>query len=161
MKFQAALGAKFAKGFEASSIRRGVEFAWRRRSCGFSVSDSLKACSSPEMISNEWIGSASDASLVSIRCTSRRVRSTWRRKRMPRPAPSCAPSIRPGQVGDDEGAAEFAAFATGAAVGVDHAEIGFERGERIIRDFRARGGNHRNQRGFAGVGETDQADVGE
>ncbi len=33
---------------------------------------------------------------ASIRCSSTRQRSTWPRKRSPRPAPSCAPSIRPG-----------------------------------------------------------------
>ena len=32
----------------------------------------------------------------STRCSSTRQRSTWPRKRSPRPAPSCAPSIRPG-----------------------------------------------------------------
>ena len=46
----------------------------------------------------------------STRCSSRRVRARWRRKRWPRPAPSAAPSISPGNVRDDE-AARFATCA--------------------------------------------------
>ena len=38
----------------------------------------------------------------STRCSSRRVRCRWRRNRWPRPAPSAAPSIRPGNVGHHE-----------------------------------------------------------
>ena len=39
---------------------------------------------------------------MSTMCSSRRVRCRWRRNWWPRPAPSDAPSIRPGNVGDDE-----------------------------------------------------------
>ena len=39
--------------------------------------------------------------------------------------------------------------------------FGDERRERIVGDLRARRGDARNQRGLAGVGESDQADVGE
>ena len=39
---------------------------------------------------------ASRAVVPSIRCSSTAQRSTWPRKRSPSPAPSCAPSIRPG-----------------------------------------------------------------
>ena len=65
-----------------------------------------------------------------------------------------------GQIGDNKRAAEFSAVATCAAVGIDDAEIGLECGERIIGDFRTRGGNHRNQCGFACVRETDQPNIG-
>src|SRR5580704_1836049 len=34
-----------------------------------------------------------------------------------------------------------------------------QRGERVSRDFRARGGDARNQRGFSRVGKADQANV--
>ena len=54
----------------------------------------------------EWRRGAQEVSTVreesppppepSTRWASRRVRSTWRRKRVPRPLPECAPSIRPG-----------------------------------------------------------------
>src|SRR5271168_1315785 len=66
-----------------------------------------------------------------------------------------------GQIGDDKRAAEFGAVAAGAAVGIDDAEIGLERGERIICNFRTGRGNHGNQCGLAGIGETNEADVGE
>ena len=66
-----------------------------------------------------------------------------------------------GKIGDDEGAAEFGAVAAGAAVGVDDAEIRFERGERIVGDFGARGGDDGDERGFSCVGKTDEADIGE
>ena len=64
---------------------------------GFSASFSLNAASSPSMISKSCTGSRSEASLVSIKCAMRRVRSMCFRNRMPRPAPVCAPSIKPGK----------------------------------------------------------------
>src|SRR5580658_6336888 len=36
-----------------------------------------------------------------------------------------------------------------------------ESGERVGRDFRARRGNARDERGFSGVGEADESDIGE
>ena len=42
----------------------------------------------------------------------------------------------------------------------DHAKIGFQRGERIIRYFRSRGRQTRNEGGFAGVRKSHQADIG-
>ena len=48
----------------------------------------------------------------------------------------------------------------GAVGKLDAAEIGRERGERIGRDFRMRRADGGEQRGFAGVGQTDQAGVG-
>ena len=62
-----------------------------------------------------------------------------------------------GEIGDDESSAD--AFA-GSAVGRNHAQMRLKSGEGIIRDFGMRGGNARNQRGFAGIREAHQADVG-
>src|SRR4029077_18928377 len=71
-----------------------------------------------------------------------------------------------GQVGNDECAANIVAFFASAtagrlrhAVGADHAEIRLERGEGIICNFWTRRGNDGNQRGFAGIWKTDQADI--
>src|SRR5271156_5782092 len=47
----------------------------------------------------------------------------------------------------------------GIWIGGDHAEMRFQGGERIGRDFRTRGRDARNQRGFYGVRETDETDV--
>src|SRR5690348_8507081 len=66
-----------------------------------------------------------------------------------------------GQIGNDKRAAEFAAFFSRPAIGVDHAEIGLERGEGIVRDFRPGRGNHRDERRFTGIRKTDKADVSE
>jgi len=66
-----------------------------------------------------------------------------------------------GQIGDDKRAAELGAVATGAAVGIDDAEIGVERGERLFCDFWTRCGNHGNQCGLTRVRETNQPNIGE
>ena len=66
-----------------------------------------------------------------------------------------------GEIGDDKGAAEFGAVPAGAAVGVDDAEIGLERGEGIVGDLRTRGRDYGNQCGFSGVRKTDEADIRE
>ncbi len=66
-----------------------------------------------------------------------------------------------GEIGDDKGATKLGAVPAGAAVGVDDAEIRLKRGERIVGDLRARGRDHGDQRGFSGVGKTDEADVRE
>ncbi len=118
---------------------------------GLAASSGLKAANSPQIISKSRTGSRSEASLVSTRCAIRRVRSICFRNRVPSPAPSWAPSIRPGKIRDDESAAD--AFA-GGAVRRNHAQMRLERGERIIRNFGMRGGNARNQRGFAGIRES-------
>ncbi len=70
----------------------------------------------------------------------------------PSPAPSAAPSIRPGNVGDDE-----------AAVLVDahDAQVGRQRRERVVGDFGPRGGDRADQRRLAGVRHAEQPDVGE
>ena len=87
----------------------------------------------------------------STRWHSARQRSTCFRKRMPRPAPSWAPRIRPG----------MSATTSVSVVAPDDAQIRDERRERIVGDLRARGGNDGDQRRFAGVGKPDDRDVGE
>ncbi len=66
-----------------------------------------------------------------------------------------------GQIGDDKGAAKFSAVATSAAIRIDYAEIWFEGCERIVGDFRTRGGNYGNQSGLAGVRETNETNIGQ
>ena len=78
---------------------------------------------------------------------------------MPRPGALVRAFDQARQIGDDEGAAELSAFASGAAVGVHHAEIWLQRGKRIVGDFRPRRGDHRNQRGLSRIGEAHQAHV--
>src|SRR5579872_7303267 len=63
------------------------------------------------------------------------------------------------QIRHDEGAAQFASFLSRSAVCIHHAKIRFERGERIVGDFRARRGNHRDERGLACVRKAHQAGV--
>src|SRR5262249_6151996 len=65
------------------------------------------------------------------------------------------------QVRDDKRAAQYPSFAARAAVGTHNAQIWFESGEGIVRDFRPRGGNDGNQRRFSSVGKTDEANVRE
>ena len=72
---------------------------------------------------------------------------------MPRPWPSCAPSIRPGNIGHHESALIVAS--------TDHAQVRLERGERIIGDLGPGRRDARDQRGFAGVRKADQPDVGQ
>ena len=69
----------------------------------------------------------------------------------PRPAPSLAPSMSPG----------MSAIDGGALPEVEHAEVGLDGGERVGGDLGMRPGQRREQRRLAGVGKTDQADVGE
>ena len=64
----------------------------------------------------------------------------------------CAPSIRPGM---------SATTKVRKSIELHDAEVWFERGERIVGDLGTGGGNARDQGRFAGVGEADQADVGE
>jgi hypothetical protein len=60
-----------------------------------------------------------------------------------------------GHVGDDEGLL-VRLLAHG-----DHAEVGLEGGEGVVGDLGPRGGDARDERGLAGVGIADQADVGQ
>src|SRR3984957_5608543 len=62
------------------------------------------------------------------------------------------------KVRDDKRSAHF--FAR-SAVGVDHAKIRLQRRERIIRDFRPRSGNHRDQRRFTSVRKTHKSNISE
>jgi len=66
-----------------------------------------------------------------------------------------------GEIGHDKSAAKLGAVPASAAVGIDDAEVGLERGERIVGNFRACSRDHRDQSGFSGVRKTDQADIRE
>ncbi len=55
-----------------------------------------------------------------------------------------------GDVGDGEG----------GVAGRDHAEVGHQRGERVVGDLRPRPRQRRDEAGLAGAGEADQPDVG-
>ena len=66
-----------------------------------------------------------------------------------------------GEISDDKGTAELCAVAAGTAIGIDDPEIGLQRGERVVGDFRSRRGNHGNQCRFARIGKTDEPDVSE
>ena len=57
---------------------------------------------------------------------------------------------QPGDVCDDEAA---------IVAQRDDAQVWHERGERIVGDLRARGGDPRDQRGLAGVGESNQTHI--
>ena len=71
---------------------------------------------------------------------------------MAQPLPCVRAFDQPGDVGHDEA----------AIVAQRHdAEVGRERGERIVGDLGTRRRDARDQRGLAGVGEADEADVGE
>src|SRR5258708_13022994 len=64
-----------------------------------------------------------------------------------------------GKIGNYERAAQLGAVTAGAAVGVNNTQIRFQRGKGIVRNFRARRGDHGNQSGLAGIGKSDQADI--
>src|SRR5690606_34333306 len=59
---------------------------------------------------------------------------------------------QPGDVGDHEAARRLHA---------DHAEVRVERGERIVRHLGGRGGDRADEGGLAGIGEPEQAHVGQ
>ena len=73
-------------------------------------------------------------------------------ERWPRPAPSAAPSMRPGM---------SATTKLRFVVGAHDAEVRRERRERIVGDLRTRRGDRADQRRLAGVGHAEQAHVGE
>src|SRR5467141_804744 len=66
-----------------------------------------------------------------------------------------------GKIGDDKSAAQLGAVPTGAAVGVDDAEIGLQRGKVVVGDFRARRGVNGDQSRLAGIGVAHETDIGE
>ena len=85
------------------------------------------------------------------RITSTRARSMWRRNWWPRPLPSAAPSINPGMSASDEL----------VVVEPHHAEVRFERGERVVGDLGLGRAHRRDQRRLARVREPDERGVGE
>ena len=66
-------------------------------------------------------------------------------------APSLAPSISPGT----------SATVKVVVAGHDHAEVGDQRGERVVGDLGPGRGDGGDQRRLARAGEADQADVGD
>ena len=87
----------------------------------------------------------------STRWISTRQRSMWPRKRSPSPAPSCAPSIRPGM-----SAITKLSWST-----AHRAELGLERRERVVGDLRPRARDRRQKGRLAGIRQADQAGVGQ
>ncbi len=43
----------------------------------------------------------------------------------------------------------------------DHTQVGYQCSKRIVGDFRPHRRDHRDQRRFAGIGQADDADIGE
>ena len=79
---------------------------------------------------------------------------------MPRPAPVCAPSIKPGKSATTNvRPPPFSDGFPGAPSAETTPRPGSQRRERIIGNFRMRRGNARNERGLARVRKSDQADV--
>ncbi len=83
-----------------------------------------------------------------------RVRSTWRRKAWPRPAPWLAPSMRPGHVGDRRAPLVLLAE-------IEHPEVRLEGRERVVGDLRPGRGERREEGRLARVRQPDEADVGD
>ena len=83
-----------------------------------------------------------------------RVRSTWRRKAWPRPAPWLAPSMRPGT-------SAIVGRRSSSPLEVEHAEVRLERRERVVGDLGRRRGERGEQGGLARVREADEPDVGD
>ncbi len=67
------------------------------------------------------------------------------------PAPAARAGDQPGHVGDGEH----------GVAGLDHAEVGHQRRERVVGDLRSGRGHRGDQRGLAGVGIADEGDVGD
>src|SRR5712691_6105053 len=65
------------------------------------------------------------------------------------------------KIGDHERAAQLCAVPASATVSVNNTQIRFQRGEGVVRNFRARRGDHGNQSGLAGIGKSNQADIGQ
>ena len=125
---------------------------WRRRSAAWRRASARTARARCRTVSRSSTGSRPVAPDMSTRCTSTFVRSRWRRNWWPRPWPRCAPSISPGT---------SATTKLRSSLEADDAEVRRQRGERVVGDLRPRRGDARDQRRLAGVGEADQADVGE
>ena len=99
---------------------------------------------------------------MSIKCAIRRVRSMWLQKSDAQAHAGVRAFDQAGQIRDHKRtpAALFRRLSR-RAIGGDDAEAGFERRKRIVGDFRMRRGNARDERGFARVRKTDQANVRE
>ena len=79
---------------------------------------------------------------------------------MPSPAPSCAPSINPGRSATTNVRPSSRPSFPVPPSAFTTPRFGSKRRERIVGDFRPRRGNHRNQRGLAGIRKTHQPDIG-
>src|SRR5437867_5367293 len=106
----------------------------------------------------------------STTCSNSRVRCRWRRKRWPSPAPSAAPSIKPGISATTKLIDENRSFVVAGNIGDDEAAVLVDphdaqmrsKGrERIIRDARPRGGDRAYQCRFASVGYAEETHIGE
>ena len=137
-----------AASASSSGTRSAFESARMRGS-----SASRGSCSASSCSITPWLSSGSEPSSGSrsSTCTSSRVRSTWARKSCPSPAPSLGALDQARDVGDHEL----------AVVAVERAEDGLQRRERIRGDLRLRAREPREQRRLAGVGQADEADVGQ
>ena len=109
------------------------------------------AASSCSIVSQLACGSEPSSGARSRTWTSRRVRSTCARKSWPSPAPVAGALDEPRDVGQHEL----------ALVGVQRAEPGLERGERVVGDLGRRARQAREQRRLARVGQPHEADVGQ
>ena len=136
VKFQAALGSERAQFFKMVAVGSSVQLGGHDESSAFPPASGLNEASSCMMISKSRTGSRSFASLVSTRCAIRRVRSKCFRKRVPRPTPSCAPSIRPGRSATTK---ERPCARRCVGIGGNDAQMRLKRGKRIRGDFRTRG----------------------
>ncbi len=99
--------------------------------------------SSATIVRASLTGSASGSGgAISMRCSNTRVRCRCFKKRIPRPAPSAAPSIKPGMSAMTKLRPRPAATTP---------KFGMQRRERIIGHLRARRGHGADQGGFAGI----------
>ena len=133
-------------GPSADDSTIGVAFAarFRRATCSLSVCrvervglgqrDDLRLVGEPVAVGLELAADRAcrprpaSSPVPSTRWSSTRQRSTWPRKRSPSPAPSCAPSIRPG----------MSASTNSPLVDAHDAEARVQRRERIVGDLRLR-----------------------
>ncbi len=95
--------------------------------------------------------SATSSPVPSTRWISTRQRSMWPRKRSPEPGALVRALDQPRQVGDDEA----------VVADLDRAELGLERGERVVGDLRPGARDAREEGRLAGVRQADQAGVRE
>ena len=145
-------GPRAASALDALLGSSSASILFAATSCGLAASVGSNSSSSRRTVSRSSTGSRPVAPETSTRCTSTLVRSRWRRNWWPRPRPAVRAFDQARHVGDHEAAVVAQA---------DHAEIRRQRRERVVGDLRPRRRDARDQRGLAGVGETDEPDVGE